>query len=389
MRRRVIVVFVIAIMCFGGRLASADERRLILSLDAGEKYNDNIFFSYEDEIDDYVTVLTGGLKFINRSERGDLSLSGRVVNQDYADNDELDGTDQFYSGLLGYRLTPHLRTTLNAAFSRDSQLDRDIGVTGLLLGTAIRESQKYGLNMEYDLTEITSTSLSYGYTTQEYDNPEFADYNYHQAGWGLTHRLDKYWNNTTGRLNINYGHYDYPTIGIDYYAGTIGFMHRLTEVWHLQVDVGARYTESEFHFLNLERTNSGWGGVGSLEFGYQGEYAAAGLTLSHDIGAASGRDGSVERSSGVLDLSYRFAEKVRAGVTTGYYRNIADAGDLALNDTDETTLNLSPSLQMGLTDYLRLDASYSYSQIDDNIIDKARERSVYLLKLRLDYPVME
>jgi hypothetical protein len=389
MRRRVVVVFVIAIMCLGGKLAGADERRLVLSLSAGEKYNDNIFFSYDGEIDDYVTVLTGGLEFINRSERADLSLSGRVVNQDYAENDDLDGTDQYYSGRLGYRMAPHLRATLNAAYSRDSQVDRDIDVTGMLLGTAIRDSQKYGLNMEYDLTEVTSASLSYGYTTQEYDNPEFVDYNYHQGGLGLSHRLDRYWNNTTGRLNFYYGHYDYPATAINYFAGTIGFLHRLTEVWHLQVDVGARYTESEFHFFNFEETNSGWGGVGTLEFGYQGEYTTASLTLSHDIGAASGQDGSVERSSGVLDLSYRFAERVRAGVSAGYYLNIADAGDLALNDTDENTLNLRPFLYMGLTDHLRIEASYSYSQIDDNIIDMTRQRNVYLLKLQWDYPVME
>lgn len=389
MRRHVFVVVAVSIVWLWATSVGANERRLVLSLGAGEKYNDNIFFSYDGEMDDYITVLTGGLKFINRSERSDFSLSGRVENQDYADNDDLDGLDQYYSGRLGYRMTPHMRVTLDAAYTRDSQQDRDIDVTGMLLGTTVRDSQRYGLNMEYALTEITSASLSYGYTEQQYDDPGYVDYNYHQAGLGLSHRLDRFWDNTTARLNLHYGHYDYPTTAIDYFAGTIGFLHRLTEVWHLQVDVGARYTESEFQFYIFKETNSGWGGVGSLEFGYKGEYATAGLTLSHDIGAASGRDGSVERSSAVLNLGYRFTEKVSAGISAGYYLNIADAGDLALSDTDENTLNLRPHLRWELNDYLRIDASYSYSQIEDNIVDDARERSVYLLKLLLDYPVVE
>jgi opacity protein-like surface antigen len=379
----------VIVLVMGYATVQADQRRLVLSLGAGEKYNDNIFFTGDGEIDDFITMLSGGMAFVNRTERLDLSLSGRAINQDYADNDDLDGLDQYYKSRIGYWLAPHLKATLDGSFSRDTQPDRDIDVTGLVLNTATRDTQQYGAGIQYDPTDITSAFFSYQYRDQDYESSQYSDYNYHQVGLEFTHRLDKHIDNTTGRLNFRYAHYNYPATRLDYYAATTGFLHRLTELWHLQIDVGARYTESKFRLTSGEQANNGWGGVGSLEFGYQGRDAAASLTMSHDVRAASGLDGSVERDSAVLDFNYRFAEKVRAGIAAGYFRNIADSGDLALNDTDENTCNLRPYLRAGLTDNLSLDVSYTYSQIDNRIDGVTRERSLAQLKLVWDYPVVE
>lgn len=387
--RHGLVLVIVMVMGLWGAPARADQRRLVLSLGVDERYNDNIFLTSDDEIEDYITTLSGGLEFINQTERLDLSLSGRVVNQDYADNDDLDGLEQYYKGRIGYWLASHLRATLDGSFSRDTQPDRDIDVTGMVLDTATRDTQKYGVGFQYDLTDITSAFLSYQYRNQDYDSSQYSDYNYHQAGLGLSHRLDKHIDNTTGRLNFKYARYDYPATQLDYYAATIGFLRRMTELWHLQIDAGARYTESEFRLSGGKQTNSGWGGVGELEIGCQGMYAATSLTVSHDVGAASGLDGSVERSAAVLDLNYRFAEKVRAGISTGYYLNTADSGDLALDDTDKNTVNLKPYLRAYLTDNLSLDASYTYSQIEDHIDDITRQRNLYLLRLVWDYPVVD
>jgi hypothetical protein len=386
---RGLVLFVAMTMGLLATSARADQRRLTLSLGAGEMYNDNIFFTGDAEMDDYITLLSGGLELIHRKDRLDFSLSGRAVNQDYADNNDLDGLDQFYTGRFSYRLAHHLKATLDGSFSRDTQPDRDIDITGRILGTATRDTQEYGCGIQYELTDITSAFLSIQYRDQEYDSSQYSDYSYQQAGMRFTHRLDKYIDNTTGRLNFNFAHYDYSATQLDYISGTMGFLYRLTELWHLQIDLGARYTESEFQLSGGRQTNNGWGGVGKLEFGYQGNFAATTLTVSHDVGAASGLDGSVERSSAVLDLNYRFAEEARVGISGGYYRNIADSGDLALDDTDENTSNLRAYLRAGLTDSLFLDASYSYSQIEDNIDEMTRERSLYLLRLVWDIPVVE
>ncbi len=383
------VLVVIITMGLWGVPAGADQHRLALSLGAGERYNDNIFFTRNGTIDDYITRLSGALTMSDRTERFNWLLSGRAVNQDYARHDELDDLDQYYKGRIGYWPTPHLKTTVDGSFSRDSQPDRDIEVTGMALGSANRDTQQYGASLHYDLTDITSSMFSYQYRDQNYEGDQYADYIYYQAGLGFTHRLDMYINNTTGRLNFNYAQYDYPTTKLDYCAATVGFHYQLTEVWHLLIDVGARYTESQFRNFYGQETNSGWGGVGALEFAYQGEYAAASLTASHDVGAASGNDGSVERTFALLDLNYRFAENVRAGLSSGCYLNKAVAGDLAVADTEENTVNLRPYLHVGLIDSLSLEFSHTYTQIRDNIFEWTRKRNVSLIKLVWEYPLME
>ncbi len=375
---------------FGADAVAADERKLILSLGVSEEYNDNVFFSVDDEIDDYINRLLGGLKVINRTERLDASLSGQVRNNHYADHDELDGLDQYYAGQAGYWLTPDLKGMLDAAYARDTQPDRDIEVTGLVLGTAVRKTQDYGAGIQYQLSEITAAALTYKYSEQRYDRDQFVDFRAHRGGLGFTRRMDRLWPNTTGRLNLNYAEYDYDTATVDYYAATVGMLWQMSEVWHLQIDGGARYTETEFDPSGAaERADEGWGGVGVLTLGYRGEYTLVSLTASHDVGPASGRDGSVERTSGVMDLRYRFAEKAWVGSGAGYYLNRADEGDLASRETDQNTLILRPYLRYDLTDTLFLEASYIFTRIDDNVIDEISERNVYLLKLMFEYPVFE
>ncbi len=381
------VAVLAALIGSGG--AAADERRLVLSLGAGEEYNDNVLFSSRDAIDDFVTRLLAGLRLTNRTERLEASLSGRLQNNHYAENDEFDGLDQHYAAGVGYWATPKLKTSLDASYSRDTQPDRDIEVTGFVLDATARESRSLGLGLSYALDEITSASFSYANRDQRYAGDAFSDYRSQRGGIGFSRRLDRFWNNATGRLNVSYAQYDYDTARTDYQAGTIGFLWRLTEVWDLQVDGGLRRTQSEFDVGSESVTDEGWGAVAALEFGYRGEYAAVSLNASHDIGPAGGRDGSVERTSGTLDLRYRFAERSWAGLAAGYHLNRAPAGELARRETDQDTLSLRPFLRFALTDRLFLEAAYGYTWIDDRVAGETYARNLVLLKLAFEQPILE
>ena len=48
------------------------EFNLIPSLAVREEYNDNIFFSYSDTIDDFITTVSAGLELTERTEQLDL-----------------------------------------------------------------------------------------------------------------------------------------------------------------------------------------------------------------------------------------------------------------------------------------------------------------------------
>ena len=122
-RRFLIGMAVISIFFFGLSVerTAADQRELVVSLAANEEYNDNIFFTFDDEIADFITTLSGGLLFRNNTERSNLFLSGSLERLIYSDEKDLDATDQYYSGTFNYRLTERLGAGVEAAYTKDSR----------------------------------------------------------------------------------------------------------------------------------------------------------------------------------------------------------------------------------------------------------------------------
>ena len=98
----------LAVFWAGGQ-ALADKRELDVFLGARGEYNDNIFFTADDTISDFITTLSGGLKFLNQTERTDLFLSGIVERLLYSDEKDLDNWDQYYKGRFGYKFTERFR----------------------------------------------------------------------------------------------------------------------------------------------------------------------------------------------------------------------------------------------------------------------------------------
>ncbi len=393
--RRTLIVLGIFLFCFSGYPAAADQRELIVTLGAREEYNDNIFFTFEDEVDDFITSLSGGLKFNNLTERSTLRLSGILERLIYARENDLDATDQYYSGYFGYKITPRFNIAAEAAYTMDSRPDRDIAATGLLLSTVPRQIQTYGGSADYALTETTTAGAFYRYTKQNFkprsNVNSFDDYNANRAGLGFTRQLDQYLTNTLGRLNFGYNYFSYPESGTDnvVYSGTVGLERELTELWRVIIDLGPAYYESKFNTVDGDVTNRGWSGTGLITLSYRGEYTVTNFRLFHGIEPATGRDGSAQRTSAVFDVLYRFAERGRVGLLAGYYINKADAGDLARRDIDEDTINLRPRLIFDITDKLYLEAAYTYSRIKDKVFDDNRSRNLVWLQLRFDYPIIE
>jgi hypothetical protein len=184
----------------------------------------------------------------------------------------------------------------------------------------------------------------------------------------------------------------YPETGTEtkVIIATVGLAYELTEKWQLLVDIGPNYYDSEFELLGRNATSNGWGGTGTLRIAYTGEYTGSSLTLFHGIEPVSGQDGSSQRTSAIFDIFYRFAERGRTGLNTGYYINKADAGDLALLPLDEHTFNIRPWVRFDIIyDKLYLEASYTYSYVKDKNTDQNRDRNLVWLQLGLDWPILE
>ena len=172
--------------------AWGDEFKFIPQISIRNHYSDNIFYDEndDDKISDFYSVISPEIRLTERTETLDAMLRSRIDRNEYRDEEDLNATDQFHDGRIRYRLSERIRCSAEAGYSKDSQVDRDIDVTGLVLGTPIRERAHYAGSADLALTEKSSAGLSYSYDKDTFDDPEFSDSTSQDLSLTLSHNLD-------------------------------------------------------------------------------------------------------------------------------------------------------------------------------------------------------
>jgi hypothetical protein len=156
---------------FVGATAFGAELKFIPMVEVRDIYNDNIFFDYNKQVQqsDLYNIISPGVKITDKTERVDASIQSRMNIIRYHENTGLNANDQDHQSRLRYRISERWKMSAEAGYTRDSQIDRDIEVSGLLLGTTQRDYQHYALQTNYTLTEKTTTQVSYAYDKQAFD----------------------------------------------------------------------------------------------------------------------------------------------------------------------------------------------------------------------------
>jgi len=390
-------ILTLAIIIPSGVLA--DDFKLTPSFGVKGEYNDNLFFSTSDEVDDTITTVFGGLALLNRTERLDLNLSARLDGLMYADNDELDNVDQFYNGRIGYRITERVRLGADGGYSEDSRPDRDITTSGLVLTGVIRKRWQGQVSGDVSLTEKTTADVSYTYLQDKFDKPEFTDYRFNTTNLGFAHDFSEILPRLIGRFNAGYNHYTSDDMDLENIYATVGFSRDITELFNLLIDGGFRYSASEFKvpvfvpyppfLITTNDTEYDSGFNGEIVVGYAGETTRANISASQKLDPASGYNGTSNRTSFVFNVRKRFAEKFSVNLFATYYLNKADAGQLAVNDIDQATLSIRPGLSYEIIDHLVLTASYTYTQVKYKISDTEAKRNRVYLRLSYGIPLFE
>jgi hypothetical protein len=393
-----LVAFLVALSF---HVALADETQVTPSIDARAAYNDNVFFDRANESSDYVLTITPGIAFARRTERLDSNLRLSFPITRYADLDELNAVDQVYSGNLRYQWSPRFASSFQAGYIRDSQPDRDLLETGLVVGDITRRRISAGFSGEYSLSEVTSAGLSYAYGDEEYKNPEFTDIESHSLDLIFTRNMEKTFANTHGRLTFGYTLYDFTRSTVENYSAMVGAVRKLTELYSFSADIGLRYTRSEFEVLLLQPVAPGLfrivtgqekddslGAVGRAALSYQGESFVASLSFYRDIATSGGRAGTVERTALVFDMGKRFTYKLWGHFSAGYYLNQSKGREFALQEIDERTWRLNPYLRYVYSRDLSFDLSYSYTKVNDRVDGTDADRNLVFLRLVYYHPLL-
>ena len=370
------------------------------SLVLREEFHDNLFFARQgSEEEEYISTATPGISLSRQSARFTAELKGWAEALDYAEHRELNAVDRFGTVGLLYSLTENIRLRGNADYGLDSRIDRDLETTGLILSSEEREKQGYGLSSDFSLSEVSMLSVNCRFNRQEYVDPEFSDFKASSAGFGFTHDFSRQLETAVGRLNGSFMRYDYSGFQVENYNLTLGGSFALSEKYSLLLDVGPRYSRSEFEAWMLlfglptgritSEENDGWGWAGSVTLNYSGEVTQGRIYFSRDLAESSGRNGTTERTSAGLELSREITDALRFSLNSSYFLNESAVGEFAAQETDTETWQVGPRLSYRFNQELTLRLSYSYTAVDDKVTEVEQVKNVAWLELRYDYPLFD
>ena len=375
--------------------AYGDDFKLIPTVSIREEYNDNISFNINNPKKDYITTMGVGLDLKERTEILNLNLNGLVSPFFYNDNDDLNDTDIDFHGNVRYQAAPRFSVNARGAYRLDNRPGRDLDSTGLVFDNNERDSYKAGGGLSLVLSESNNVSLAFLYDRNTWKE-EFAlqeDYSGNTGSLTYAHNISRWISASDITLNFGYGDYIYETSEMQSAFGTIGFQRMLNELFSIKVYVGARYSESTFDVTQDAQTDTRsettWNAIGGARIGYQGERALFSLDLSQDLRTANGRQGAANLTKFMLDTDYRLYETLRISVSVKYFRNKADTDEYSVQETDEGTLHIRPSISWEFMDHFTLDVGYNYTHLDDKISDTQAERNVVYLQLTYAYSLFD
>lgn len=370
-----------------------------------QEYDDNIFYSAEEQTEDVVTTYSCGVGIRDQSERFDVSAGADFDWKDYRDNPDLDGLDRQFDASVFSSLTERLSLSVGMEYSMDSKRDRDFEESGMVDDTevverVVRTRITSELATDYALSEITTAGVSYKFSQSDFDDPEFADYFSHNAGIGLKRNISGILPETWADIWVNYIRYESISpefemskrtdLVVNSYSAVAGLTSSLSEKMDVIVHLGGRFTDSRSTTRNgaeeqAEMANDEWGIIGSLRFRYGGEYTRCDLSLTHDMKPRSGTGGIVNNTASIFRLKHRLTEKVRIGLTTGYYLTRSDDA-ISSEDVDEYAMRIRPDLEYALSKHIFLEGFYSFRSVVDKRRNTETERNLFMVRVLCRYP---
>jgi hypothetical protein len=168
------------------------------------EYDDNIFLSPDNEVDDYITRVTPALALNILTQHTDLALRYAPTFVWYDDRDDLNTTRHTGNVTWGQQLTQHLRFDLSDTYRQsEDPLEDELDVQGIR-----RTRNKYWVNtgrasMGYMFGAESSLNVGYSREDRENDEVTLDDSTVQTPFANLT-----YWFNVKNGIELTYSYTD-------------------------------------------------------------------------------------------------------------------------------------------------------------------------------------
>lgn len=348
-----------------------------LSLSVGEAYNDNIFLTKDDKVDDFITYITPGIDIQARSEVFDLRLSYFPTFSIYASNSEQNNTaqDVRFDGLA--KITPKFDARLRAGYlqSQDVTNFAAIPQLGPISTNQRTEVLSFLTDVTYRFSSQLSLTLGVDYFNYSTDATDSNDSKTWTGRAVLSYMLGE---RTTLSANATVSKIDYEVTGDSTnQAYTLGINYRLGPTVTVYVNGGIAITKIDV----VDKTDTGFSGGAGITKTF--DRGSASLTFTQAVIPATDTSAPVNSQIVTFNFNMPFGQRFVSGVSASYakYKTV---GDITLQDNDEfragADLNyfIAPWASVGLT--------YTFLKHKDNLSSlNDYTNNIALLMLRLSY----
>jgi hypothetical protein len=174
------------------------------SISVSGDYDDNLFLTPDNEVDDYITTVTPSLALRVRTQNTDMSARYAPSFVRYSDRDDLDTTRHLGNVTWGQQLSEHLKFDLTDTYiNSDDPLEDEFDVEGIR-----RTRNKYQVNVGrasvgYEFGAESKLSMGYGREDRENDETTLDDSVVQTPFGSLT-----YWFNVKNGIELTYTYTD-------------------------------------------------------------------------------------------------------------------------------------------------------------------------------------
>ena len=383
--------------------APAAEVSLLPSIGITAEYNDNIDFSRTYEEDDYLTRIRPALDLDYKTDLLSLKGRGAVTVIRYLDATRRN-TEYYDFGFDGaYKVTERLSAEARVSYRKDETLESELEETGLVTFPEDRTRYTAGGGVVYALTERSELGVDFDHNDTNYDSASDVDYTYDSLALTFNHLLDNMKDVLT--VKTGFSAYDSDASETDSYSLYLGLAHPFSETWSLSCFLGARYTSTDYFFIQqglvydpsllpgypfrrvyqqVEETDRGWGGLADISLTKTGEDYSGTVGFNHDLSYSSQGD-PIDRDRLYFRATKRMTRRLSMGLTGSAYITQSSG---KFDQEDSRHLDLGTSLTYRLTETYSLSAAYGYSYHKDKTVSENQgyDRNRVWLNLLCRFP---
>lgn len=392
------------ILTFSFVLASfsaAQDLTYIPKLNFSGEYNDNILYTRDDKIDDFIFNITPGLELRYASELMDLRSFAAIRFRQYLSESDFDREDYIVNLQGRYRMTERLRLSTRLSYVEDYTLEtriidftdppiEDVPIDeapvdevemierGIERFLSERKQYNAHLSMNHRLTPLSNLNISYRYLKTDYDLEQNTDYDSHNVNLAYMRRLSGQKDQIGTRLGYRQRTSDVSDT--DSYEIGLIWNHIFTETISIFSDLGVRYTEQTFKDTRTDRDN--WNAIANIRLRKRGETGVVDVGLRQNIQTASTGE-TVNVSRLYWFARQALTERVQFELSGDFYITREDADSFL--DSDSTYFDIIPTLRYLLTENHSVRLAYNYTIDHDRTLDSDRDKQRNRIWIMFDF----